>query len=75
MRIGITGVPGVGKSTLLNIICYLLLPTEGKVLLDNKEISNTYKNYQKQIGYVPQKIYLIDDSIINNIIVIIIFMR
>ena len=66
--IGIKGDSGVGKSTLLNIICYLLLPTEGKVLLDNKEISNTYKNYQKQIGYVPQKIYLTDDSIVNNII-------
>jgi ABC-type bacteriocin/lantibiotic exporter with double-glycine peptidase domain len=66
--IGIKGDSGVGKSTLLNIICYLLLPTEGKILLDNKEISKTYKNYQKQIGYVPQKIYLTDDSIVNNII-------
>jgi ABC-type bacteriocin/lantibiotic exporter with double-glycine peptidase domain len=37
-------------------------------LIDNKEISKTYKNYQKQIGYVPQKIYLTDDSIVNNII-------
>jgi ABC-type bacteriocin/lantibiotic exporter with double-glycine peptidase domain len=66
--IGIKGDSGVGKSTLLNIICYLLFPTEGKVLIDNKEISKTYKNYQKQIGYVPQKIYLTDDSIVNNII-------
>jgi ABC-type bacteriocin/lantibiotic exporter with double-glycine peptidase domain len=66
--IGIKGDSGVGKSTLLNIICYLLFPTEGKFLLDNKEISKTYKNYQKQIGYVPQKIYLTDDSIVNNII-------
>jgi ABC-type bacteriocin/lantibiotic exporter with double-glycine peptidase domain len=66
--LGIKGDSGVGKSTLLNIICCLLRPTEGKVLLDNKEISKTYKNYQKKIGYVPQKIYLSDDSIVNNII-------
>jgi len=65
--IGIKGNSGVGKSTLLNIICYLLHPSEGRVIIDNKDISTIYKNYQKKIGYVPQKIYLIDDSIINNI--------
>ena len=65
--IGIKGDSGVGKSTLLNIICYLLYPSEGKVLVDEKNISKIYKVYQKKIGYVPQKIYLIDDSIINNI--------
>lgn len=65
--IGIKGNSGVGKSTLLNIICYLLHPSEGRVVIDNKDISTIYQNYQKKIGYVPQKIYLIDDSIINNI--------
>lgn len=65
--IGIKGDSGVGKSTLLNIICYLLHPSEGKVLVDEKNISKIYKVYQKKIGYVPQKIYLIDDSIISNI--------
>jgi len=65
--IGIKGDSGVGKSTLLNIICYLLHPSEGKVLVDEKSISKIYKVYQKKIGYVPQKIYLFDDSIISNI--------
>jgi ABC-type bacteriocin/lantibiotic exporter with double-glycine peptidase domain len=65
--IGIKGNSGVGKSTLLNIICYLLHPSEGRVMVDKKDISQIYRNYQKKIGYVPQKIYLIDDSIINNI--------
>jgi ABC-type bacteriocin/lantibiotic exporter with double-glycine peptidase domain len=65
--IGIKGKSGVGKSTLLNIICYLLHPSEGRVLVDNNNISKFYQNYQKKIGYVPQKIYLLDDSIINNI--------
>ena len=65
--IGIKGDSGVGKSTLLNIICYLLHPSEGEVMVDEKRISKIYKAYQKKIGYVPQKIYLIDDSIISNI--------
>jgi ABC-type multidrug transport system fused ATPase/permease subunit len=65
--IGIKGDSGVGKSTLLNIICYLLHPSEGKVLVDEKCISKMYKAYQKKIGYVPQKIFLIDDSIISNV--------
>ena len=65
--IGIKGDSGVGKSTLLNIICYLLHPSEGKVLVDEKCISKIYKAYQKKIGYVPQKIYLIDESIISNV--------
>jgi ABC-type bacteriocin/lantibiotic exporter with double-glycine peptidase domain len=65
--IGIKGDSGAGKSTLLNIICHLLHPSEGKVLVDEKCISKIYKVYQKKIGYVPQKIYLIDDSIISNV--------
>ena len=65
--VGIKGDSGAGKSTLLNIICHLLHPSVGKIMVDNKDISKVYKSYQKKIGYVPQKIYLIDDSLINNI--------
>jgi ATP-binding cassette subfamily C protein len=66
--IGIKGHSGVGKSTLLNIICGLLTPSSGQILLDNNDISEVYRSYQRKIGYVPQKIYLVDDSIIKNII-------
>jgi ABC-type bacteriocin/lantibiotic exporter with double-glycine peptidase domain len=65
---GICGPSGSGKTTLLNLICYLLKPSSGKILLDNKSIENEYKLYQEKIGYVSQRVYLIDDSIINNVI-------
>ena len=66
--LGISGVSGSGKSTLLNIICFLLKPSSGKILIDGTPIENIYKSYQLKIGYVPQKIYLIDDTFIQNII-------
>jgi ABC-type bacteriocin/lantibiotic exporter with double-glycine peptidase domain len=66
--IGISGASGSGKSTLLNIICFLLRPSSGKILIDNIPIEDIYKSYQLKIGYVSQKIYLIDDTFIQNII-------
>lgn len=65
---GIYGPSGGGKTTLLNLICCLLKPSSGKILLDNKPLQNEYKSYQEKIGYVSQRVYLTDDSIINNVI-------
>jgi len=64
----IKGPSGTGKSTLLNIICGLLSPTQGEILIDNKNINTLLKSYQSKIGYVPQKTLLLDDSILDNII-------
>jgi ABC-type bacteriocin/lantibiotic exporter with double-glycine peptidase domain len=66
--IGIQGSSGSGKTTLLNIICGLLKPTSGSILADDKLINSFGRSYQKKIGYVPQKIYLTNDTIIKNII-------
>lgn len=66
--IGISGESGSGKSTLLNIICFLLKPSSGRIFVDNTPIENIYRSYQLKIGYVPQKIYLTDDTFIQNII-------
>lgn len=63
----IKGESGAGKSTLLNIICGLLKPTIGEVLLDNKNINLFLKFYRSKIGYVPQKTLLFDDTILDNI--------
>jgi ABC-type bacteriocin/lantibiotic exporter with double-glycine peptidase domain len=65
--IGISGNSGSGKSTLLNIICSLLKPTSGLITVDKIPIEDIYKYYQSKIGYVSQKIYLMDDTFIQNI--------
>jgi ABC-type bacteriocin/lantibiotic exporter with double-glycine peptidase domain len=65
--VGIMGSSGTGKSTLLNIIMGLLDPTSGKVLVDGDDIKYKKNEWLTIIGYVPQKIYLIDNSIKSNI--------
>jgi ABC-type bacteriocin/lantibiotic exporter with double-glycine peptidase domain len=65
----IVGSNGSGKSTLINIILGLLEPDKGKILINNSE--KLYKHFKyryNKIGYVSQNIYLLDDSIKNNII-------
>ena len=66
-KIGIKGVTGTGKSTLTNILLGLLKPTNGTIEVDNVNIFDSLKKWRKLIGYVPQDVYLSDDSILNNI--------
>lgn len=66
--IGIRGLSGQGKSTLINIIMGILSPTNGKVFIDNLEVSKNLNGYLNLISYVPQKITIIDDSIRNNLL-------
>lgn len=66
--VGIVGATGAGKSTLIDILIGLLPPDSGQVAVDGITIrAENTKLWQHQIGYVPQKIYLLDDSIENNI--------
>lgn len=65
--VGIIGPSGSGKSTLIDIISGLLVPTNGVVLVDGEDIQAKLKRWQKKIGYVPQTIFLMDDTIKNNI--------
>ena len=65
--IGIKGETGSGKSTLLDIILGLLKPTKGEIFVDDISISENINEWRGMISHVPQDIYLIDDSIINNI--------
>ena len=66
--IGIYGESGSGKSTLVNLLCGLLNLREGKILIDEKNINDVKNSWQSKIGYIPQDIYILDDSIKNNII-------
>jgi len=65
--VGIIGKSGAGKSTLIDLILGLIKPVTGKIFIDNKELKNKIQDWQKLIGYVPQDIYLLDDTIRNNI--------
>lgn len=65
--IGIFGESGVGKSTFLNIFLRLLEPQSGKILIDDQDISDKSREWQNILGYVPQNVYLSDDSIAKNI--------
>jgi len=66
-KIGIIGKSGAGKSTLIDLILGLIKPTKGKIVMDDSNLDNYLRDWQKQIGYVPQDIYLSDDTIKNNI--------
>lgn len=61
------GPSGGGKTTTADIILGLLQPTEGRILVDGVDISANLPGWRMQIGYIPQTIYLSDDTIRNNI--------
>ncbi|EPR0553112.1 BC-type lipopolysaccharide transporter PglK [Campylobacter jejuni] len=67
-KIAFIGESGCGKSTLVDLIIGLLKPKEGQILIDEQELNaNNIKNYRQKIGYIPQNIYLFNDSIAKNI--------
>lgn len=66
--VAIVGSTGSGKTTLIDILLGLLHSQDGKILVDGIEINDhNIASWQKNIGYVPQSIYLIDDTIEENI--------
>lgn len=65
--IGLIGASGSGKSTLVDLILGLLEPQDGELLIDGQNIKECMRSWQDKIGYVPQSIYLIDDSLRKNI--------
>ena len=65
--VGIVGASGAGKSTLLDIVLGLLTPDSGAVTVDGVDIQSCLREWQNNIGYVPQAIFLTDDSIRRNV--------
>ncbi len=65
--VGLVGATGSGKSTLISIILGLLEPDSGQVLVDGKDIATYRRGWLDHIGYIPQFIYLTDDTVARNI--------
>lgn len=65
--VGIVGPTGSGKSTLIDLLLGLLHPSQGRITVDGRDIATCVRAWQRQIGYVPQNLYLLDDSLWRNI--------
>lgn len=65
--IGLIGASGSGKSTLVDLLLGLLAPQHGHIKVDGQNIQSRLRGWQNLIGYVPQTIYLTDDSLRRNI--------
>ncbi|REC47026.1 ABC transporter ATP-binding protein [Chryseobacterium pennipullorum] len=66
--LAIMGKTGSGKSTVALLLCRLIDPTEGEILIDGRNLKeHNLDNYRNFIGYIPQESYLFSDSIENNI--------
>lgn len=65
--VGIMGTSGAGKSTIVDILLGLLHAQSGTITCDGRDIYDNYESWLAQIGYIPQSIYLVDESIRDNI--------
>ena len=65
--VGIVGTSGAGKSTVVDILLGLLEAQNGRLLADGKDIKGNYRNWLKNVGYIPQMIFMLDDTIRKNV--------
>lgn len=65
--VGVVGTSGAGKTTAIDVLLGLLKPESGQVLVDGQNIENNYHAWLRNISYIPQTIYLLDDTIRANI--------
>lgn len=65
--VGIVGTTGSGKTTLVDVLLGLLKLEGGDILADGQSIFSNYQGFLKNVGYIPQSIFMIDDSIRKNV--------
>lgn len=65
--VGFVGPTGCGKTTVADVILGLLKPTEGSILVDGRNIQDALFDWQRQLSYIPQEVYLLDGTIRQNV--------
>ena len=65
--VGLVGATGSGKTTLVNLLLGLLRPQQGRILADGTDVHTDLRAWQDHLGYIPQSIYLLDDTIRQNV--------
>ena len=65
--VGIVGTSGAGKSTSVDILLGLLEVQEGTIYADGVDVKTQYRKFLKNVGYIPQMIFMLDDTIRKNV--------
>ena len=65
--VGIVGTSGAGKSTVVDILLGLLEVKEGTICADGEDVKPNYRKWLKNVGYIPQMIFMLDDTIRKNV--------
>lgn len=65
--VGIVGKSGAGKTTTVDVLLGLLTPEEGQITVDGKDVMSDYADWLSHIGYIPQTIFMLDDTIAANV--------
>ncbi len=65
--VGIVGTSGAGKTTIVDVLLGLLEPEKGRILADGVDVKTNYKGWLKNVGYIPQTIFMTDSTIRKNV--------
>ncbi|MBE5822962.1 MAG: ABC transporter ATP-binding protein [Butyrivibrio sp.] len=65
--VGIVGTSGAGKTTIVDVLLGLLEPEKGKISADGVDVNTNYKGWLKNVGYIPQTIFMTDSTIRKNV--------
>jgi ATP-binding cassette, subfamily B, bacterial PglK len=65
--VGLMGESASGKTTLVDLVVGLLQPAHGRILVDGRDLRDCSREWQEHVGYVPQEVYIADDSVRRNV--------